>query len=348
MRVLVIGGGWFGCETANILHEKNIDFDILDKTNGFFNGSSSRNQNRLHFGGFHYCRSYSTRKECRTGYDRFISSNPGISEEVDSIYIVAKNSVLDFETYIAIFEHEKSPFQKVTLSEIERRGMCMNKHMVDGDHVIIVKEHWINFKKAKEIFEKKYQHKLLEYDSKKLILGDMKYGEKKYTHIFDATYGQLIPFKNSFFEACITLIYKKTSETDDGKMGVTIVDGEFFSLYPYKPDENLFTLTHVKLTPMFKSTKIDEVNRYIASLTHSDINDRRYLIENNVSQFHTNLLNSYKYENFFISTKTKFNCNGCDDRSTRIQSKNNIMSFCGGKITGACDIKKDVLEFLKL
>jgi len=47
MKVLIIGTGWFGCEVAIQLERMGVDFDMVDKSNRFFAGSSSRNQNRL-------------------------------------------------------------------------------------------------------------------------------------------------------------------------------------------------------------------------------------------------------------------------------------------------------------
>lgn len=346
-RALVIGAGWFGCEIASILDDMDIKFDIIDKTNGFFNGSSSKNQNRLHFGGFHYCRSYSTRNECRIGCERFTSKYPDLSEEVRSIYIVAKKSILDFNTYTSIFEHEKSPFEIISLEELENLGFKMNNEMVDGKDVLITNEHWINFKKAGEMFEEKFRNHMLKYNPKDMFLHEMKYGSNKYTHIFDATYGQLYQFNESTFEACITLVYKKKDHCVGKQNGITIVDGEFFSLYPYIPSQNLFTLTHVKFTPIFKSKNISDVNEYIENLTSNDIMDRTKLIENDVRKLHVNLLDMYDYHSFFISTKTKFDDNGCADRSTRIRDTNGILSVCGGKISGTCDIEKDVVDFVE-
>ena len=70
MRILVIGAGWYGCHLASVLIQKGIDVDIVDKANDFFQGSSSKNQNRLHLG-YHYPRSDDTITECKEGYTQF-------------------------------------------------------------------------------------------------------------------------------------------------------------------------------------------------------------------------------------------------------------------------------------
>jgi len=289
---------------------------------------------------------HSTRNECRIGCERFTSKYPELSEEVKSIYVIAKKSILDFNTYISIFEHENETFEIISMEDLEKLGFNLNNEMVDGKNVIITKEHWINFKKAGEMFEEKFRNHMLKYNPKDMFLHEMKYGSKIYTHIFDATYGQLYKFNETIFEACITLVYKKKSGLTGKQIGITIVDGEFFSLYPYIPSQNLFTLTHVKLTPMFISTNISDVHEYIENLTSNDIMERRDLIENDVSKLHMNLLDTFEYNSFFISTKTKFNDSGCADRSTRVRDKNGILSVCGGKISGTCDIRKEVIDFI--
>lgn len=348
MKALIIGAGWFGCQIARILEDNGIEFDIVDKTNEFFSGSSSKNQNRLHFGGFHYCRSHSTRNECRVGYDNFIRDNPDLSEDVESIYIVVKKSTLDFKSYIAIFYHENSKFDILPLDFVKNRNIILNEEMIDGKNIVLVKERWINFIKAKEMFEKKFNNRLIpNYEKSKLSLKDLKYDNVKYTHVFDTTYGKLIPMENSFFEACLTLIYKRKKEHQNRNIGLTVVDGHFFSLYPYIPSENLFTLTHVKLTPIFSSPNIEEVECYINSFSEEDVYEKRLCIENDVCKLYKSLLDTYQYHGFFISTKTKFKCNGFDDRSNRVTINKGIMSICGGKITGACDLKECVNSYLK-
>ena len=201
MRVLVIGAGWFGCEVASTLEDMGIDFDMLDKTDSFFSGSSSKNQNRLHFGGFHYCRSYKTRDECRKGYDDFMKIYPDFSEDIDSFYIVAAKSVLDYKSYIAIFEHEGSEYQTKTIGDLRARGIDFNDSFVDGDNILLVKERWINFERVKEHFSEKFGHRLLYYHQDRLHISEDReriyYGENIYDLAIDATYGQMIPLKHS-------------------------------------------------------------------------------------------------------------------------------------------------------
>lgn len=159
MRVLIVGAGLYGCEIAKSLQSLGIDFDIVDRNNDFFAESSSKNQNRLHFGGFHYSRSHITRTECRRGYDRFIEMYPEFSREVDYCYLVACKSVICFETYLAIFRHEESPFTVETLDDISARASDVCRPSADRGRVLLVKERWINFTRVRDNWLKKFEEK---------------------------------------------------------------------------------------------------------------------------------------------------------------------------------------------
>ena len=339
MRVLVVGTGWYGCEVARKLDELGVDFDMVDRRNDFFAESSSRNQNRLHFGGFHYSRSHVTRLECRRGYDRFVEEYPDFSQEVDSYYLVARESILDFETYLAIFLHEGSPFTVQTLDTLTSRGLRFCPSVVDGSRVLLVKERWVDFQKIKDHFKTKFGHKLLSFSENLLNVSpdfeEVVFDGTKYDLMFDATYGKIFPLDHSVFELCLTLVYKRKDSSQSSWPSVTVVDGNFFSLYPYDVENNLFTLTHVLYTPLFSSTSLAEVETFDRESKPNFIGERRALIEKDVCGWCTNFLQTHVYVDFFTSTKTKFSDVKCADRSMRDCRRGNVVSVCGGKITGA-------------
>lgn len=105
MKIAIIGAGWYGCHLAICLIEHGHDIVIYEK-NKIFSGSSSKNQNRLHLG-FHYPRSKKTRDLCKNGYEKFENKYTTIAKNVSANkYYISKNSILDFETFCGIFNHE--------------------------------------------------------------------------------------------------------------------------------------------------------------------------------------------------------------------------------------------------
>ncbi len=351
MRALVIGTGWFGCEVAATLESLGIEFDMLDKNNAFFSESSSKNQNRLHFGGFHYCRSFDTRDECRKGYINFMDMYPSYSDAIDSFYVVAAKSVLDYRTYKSIFEHEGSEFETMTLSELRDRGIDLNNSFVDGFEIMVVKERWINFEKVKNHFASRFGGHLKMLDRSLLHVSEdgnrVYYDDISYDIAFDCTYGKLFPFEKSVFEVCLTLVYRRKDDRDNRSPAVTVVDGDFFSLYPYKKSLGLYTLTHVKYTPMFQTHSVDDAYSFVDQVCEKAVRNRRSIIEDDVSKAYVNFLNTHEYSSHFVSLKTKFMDVGCADRSTRVKTNGNVISMCGGKITGACEIRNTVENFVK-
>lgn len=339
MKVLIIGAGWFGVCIALELERLGLDFDVIDKSNAFFSGSSSRNQNRLHTS-HHYSRSYETREECRKGFAAFVGRFPDLSEEVRSYYVVANRGLLDFRSYCAVFEHERTPHEKRTLGDMKQDGFEFEPSFVNGDEVLLTKERWINFSKARQHFESKLSDRLLHFDPAQLRVSpdgeSVSYGSKTYDLVFDATYGQLLHSQATEYEVCLTLVYRKVDAVPGVPPAcVTCVEGDFFSLFLYDPQKHLFTLTHVKLTPMFTSTCIKTIHQYIDKLSVSDINKRKEIMEEAVRASLRNFEERFEYDTYFISTKTKYTDCGFADRSTRVEKHGRIVSVCGGKITGA-------------
>lgn len=349
-KVLVVGTGWYGCQVARKLQELGVDFDMVDRTNDFFAESSSKNQNRLHFGGFHYSRSHGTRVECRRGYDKFVEEYPEFSRQVDSYYLVARESLLDFNTYVAIFKHENSPFTVQTLDTLTSRGIRFCPSVVDGNSVLLVKERWIDFERVRKHFKNIFGHKLKSFSKNLLKVSpdfeDVVFDGVRYDLMFDATYGKMFPLDDCVFEFCLTLIYKRKTESEKNSPSVTVVDGDFFSLYPYNMSHNLFTLTHVSYTPMFSSHLLAEVETFAKEVetTGKLVSERKNLIENDVCKWCPNFLQTHQFFDFFTSTKTKFTDVRCADRSMRECRRGNVVSVCGGKITGAFDVGNVVAD----
>lgn len=339
MNILVVGAGWFGCMVARELQSMGLGFDMIDKQNSFFAGSSANNQNRLHLG-FHYCRSFGTREECRKGYAAFMERFPELTEDVRSYYLVANKSLVDFKTYTAIFDNEGTQYETKTLQDLRDDGLELDSSFVNGSSVIVVKERWINHEKAKARFTSKFADRMIHFDPSQLsISGDcnhVSYGTKQYDLVFDATYGHLMRSPSSEYEVCLTLVYRKRAPVEGTPpVTLTVVDGAFYSIYLYRPGEQLYTVTHVDLTPMFSSECIRSVDEFINQTSVSDVTRRKESIEQSVCSSILNFKEAFEYHSYFVSVKTKYTDSGFADRSTRVDKRGRVVSVCGGKITGA-------------
>jgi hypothetical protein len=336
-RALVIGAGWYGCYTACILERLGVAFDIVDKNDSFFGGSSSKNQNRLHLG-FHYPRSHRTRRECIEGYECFMREFAAFAVPIRSLYMVSNASLLDVQTFKAVMQSEGLPFQEVALNDINRQQpVQVACGMVDGACAFEVGERFIDFEGIANYYRERLGRHMVVYGTER---------EYDYDCIFDCTYGQLAPLEGQYLELCLTLLYKARSQGEI-PVALTMMDGDFFSIYPYNIQEGVYTLTHPKYThvAMFKTR--EEVEKAKGAFGEADVARFRKLIEGDVVEYVPNFAECYDYCGFYLSIKAKFEtASGCADRSLRIQERENVMAFVGGKITGVFHLADAVEKFI--
>lgn len=348
MHILIIGAGLYGCHVATMLKKMNISFKILDKNNVFFSGSSSKNQNRLHQG-FHYCRSYYTRKECIQGYNKFITNYDFAVEHIpNNYYFIEKNSIIDYNTYIHIYSHENLEFTEHNIAKLPFK---YNHEKFEGN-AILTNECYINFMKLKSHFEETFALDLEpNFDATKLIITDdvIEYKNETFTHVIDCTYFQLdlknvtIPKPDVFYEICVVFLYKQNIPSK--LFAMTIMDGPFMSLYPYNLEENIYTLTDVYRTPIMKTSDINVINN--TNISDECIQVIRAEVEDNISQYIPSFLHDFTYNGYYLAIKTKPIAQSDDRSLIHIKSENNkIHRFSGGKLTGIFELE-EILKTLK-
>lgn len=313
-KTAVIGGGWYGCHIASKILDKGEHVTLFEQTLSLFTGASSKNQNRLHLG-FHYARSYATRQLCLNGYNKFMEEYGSFVEDItNNYYVISNQSLLDFDTYLHIMQHEKAEFDVIN-----------DSGLTNCSGVIRVNEKMVNNVIAKDYFTK-LLNRYIKYNTKIYDITSM----HNYDYIYDCTNNQLnfIDHKYKlYYELTISLIY----EGYNNDMAITVVDGSFCSLYPYDKPNNLYTLTHVTYTPLIKSYDITEINSYV--LTNEKISSIRNKMEESITHYYPSFKNHFRYKSYFLSYKCKFE-NSQDSRDLLQVTKNNITSIMCGKITG--------------
>lgn len=315
MKIAIIGGGWIGCHIANKFQSEH-DIHIYEKNDLLFQETSFNNQNRLHLG-YHYPRNYKTRQLCLNTFERFISEYSFLINNINkNLYCIEKtNSILDFKTYLKIFEGQE---------HYEVDNIFRN---VEG--VINTKEKQINFEKAHEFFNRKFSNIHIK---KYITIKQLLKLSKKYDLIINCTNNHLNKEinKNFFFETTVSYLYEKTGFVPFDAL--TMVDGPFFSIYPYK--QNLYTVTDVQLTPLKKFKNSNYIYKYNKKIKESNfLKNRSLLIETKIQKYYPDFLKNFKYVDFYLSTKSKI-VSGSDDRYPVITQKDNIINCFTGKIQG--------------
>lgn len=322
MKVAIVGSGWLGCHLASKFKQNN-DVTVYEKNETLFSQTSYNNQNRLHCG-YHYARNYKTRELCQSTYDRFMQDYGFLTSEVPrNYYCVADNSVMDYQTYLQIFKG----FNKEEI----------NFPLLNVQGTINTKERYIDFQKAHQYFN----NSIGSITVKKNIedLSDL---TAEYELVLNCTNNSFPgTFDNSFFELTLTLIYTKTGDVSFD--AITLVDGNFFSIYPYSIQENKFTLTDVEHTPLKSFTSIEELEAF--HVTSDIVEQRRLLMEEKVERYFPSFNGNFEYSGYFLSTKAK-SINSTADRYPVVRVDGNIVHAYTGKIQGIYPVQDLIQSFV--
>ena len=234
-KIAIIGAGWTGCHLAKNLKD-NHKVKLIDKS-GIFAETSFRNQNRLHMG-FHYPRNFNTRKLCYETFDKFCNEYKDIISDVDNnIYAIPKNkSIIDFTTYKNILSYNNLNFDNIeikNINNIEGAIRCSEKH--------------INHRLAKNYFQSELND---IFEKSKISLENINEMSKKFDLVINCTNNALRGITDqSYYELCLVLLYRKKRHTEFEAL--TLMDGPFFSIYPYEND--IYSVTDVEYTPVHRS-----------------------------------------------------------------------------------------------
>lgn len=321
MKIAIVGGGWIGCHLASKLRNKN-EITLFEKEGNLFTQTSYNNQNRLHIG-YHYARSYRTRKLCTDTFDRFMEEYGQFTTEVaNNYYCVSNDSCIDYETFLQIFKEY----------DIE----AVNNPLDGIEGTVNTKERHINFIACNEYFNKTLHNVVVNREI--LSCNEIK---NDYDLVINCTNNHLNHNVNSYFEITITMIYEKLKPTPFD--AITLIDGPFFSIFPYT--KNKYTLTDVEHTPIKKVTSLKKLKEFV--ITNSIIEAKRKIMEKKVMSYFPKFKEHFKYDNYYLSIKSKREQEKTGDRYPQIIITDNIVSCYTGKIQGIFVIEDYFDKLLK-
>jgi len=309
VKIAVIGAGWFGCHIANKL-KNNHEVSIFDSSNIFFK-ASIKNQNRLHLG-FHYARNSATRLMCKNTFDKFSNEYSHLLRSIpQNIYAIPeRESIIDFDTYIKIFENYQ--FENKKLNYLNNVAGCIR---VDEKYIdpFLAQAYFKN--SLKDIFQINH-------------IDDIDNISSSYDLVINCTNNQLNPIiENSFSQPCTIFIYQKINDTPFDAL--TLVDGPLFSIFPFF--KNTFTISDVEYTP---DSNLSYSNRVAA-------------IENKISYYYPDFNKNFKSLDYLKAIKSK-PVDMSDGRNPIITINKNIINCYSGKIQGIYyfeDYMRTICEF---
>jgi hypothetical protein len=314
MKIAIIGGGWVGCHLAHKL-KKDHKVILFEKNKTIFIETSSKNQNRVHEG-YHYARSFNTRELCKTTINKFIYEYGFAINNVNKNYycVPEHKSIVDYKTYLQIFNN----FDFIETNH--------NFNNLEG--CILTSEKHIDFNKIKNYFEENLSDIIVRKEINKKDLTDL---SENFDLVINCTNNQLNNYYDDdfFYELTISLIYQKIKETEFDSL--TMVDGKFFSIYPYKDD--LFTLTDVEHTPIKKFKKYKTLKDFEKNINTKKVFKIKEKMEQKVLEYFPQFTDNFQYQNYFLAVKSKIN-NTSDTRYPIITHQDNVINCITGKIQG--------------
>jgi len=349
---LIIGGGFYGCCLALYLRSISDRVLVVEAADRLMTRASRVNQARIHTG-FHYPRSALTAVKSMVLHQRFMQDFPeAVIDDFQMLYAIARRrSKVSANRFHRMFRDIGAPIQPASASQaalfdddmIEAVFAC---HETAFDYSILANR--LSARLASAGVEVRLSTELATLtDTQTGIVAGLSDGsEVTARYAFNITYSQVnavldkAELPHALLKHELTELALVTPPPELDGMGVTVMDGPFFSCMPY-PAEDLYSLTHVRYTPHESWT--DETRTgasRILSPEHLPQSRVAHMIRD--GQRYLPSLANARYEKSLFEVKTILVKNEHDDgRPILYQQKpadSRVVSILGGKIDNIYDL----------
>lgn len=360
---LIIGGGFYGCCLALYLRSISDRVLIVEAGDSLMSRASRVNQARIHTG-FHYPRSAMTAVKSMVLHKRFMLDFPeAVIDDFQMLYAIARRrSKVSANRFHRMFRDIGAPIQAASPAQsalfnsdtIEAAFACQETAF---DYSILVK--LLSARLASAGVEVRLSTELSTLtDAQTGVIAGLSDGsELTAKYAFNITYSQLnavldkAKLPRAQLKHELTEIAIVTPPPELERIGVTVMDGPFFSCMPY-PAEDLYSLTHVRYTP-HESWTDETLTGAPRILSPDQLPQSRAAHMIRDGQRYLPSLAHARYERSLFEVKTILVKNEHDDgRPILFQQKpadSRIVSILGGKIDNIYDlfdlIRTSSLEF---
>lgn len=357
---VVIGGGFYGCCLALLLRGHFDRVLLVEKEADLLLRASAANQARVHTG-YHYPRNLITAYRSFVNFPRFVLDfRKAIIDDFVKLYAIARRgSKVNAVRFHQMFRTMGAP---ITPAGPQQRRL-FNQDLIE--EVFLVREMAFDATVLRDILRERLERTgvtvLLQTEVAAVRQGaggaiDLTYadGETAFTakQVFNCTYSRinqvlrssrldLLPLKHEVTEMALVRLPEELR-----KVGVTVMDGPFFSTMPY-PALNLHTLSHVRYTPHASWADLDQYVDGHALLTdNTPASNYPYMLRD--SQRYLPLLAEAEYVDSLFEIKTVLLQNEVDDgRPILFKQDYGLTGFhniMGSKIDNIYDMLETVAE----
>ncbi len=258
---IVIGAGLYGLYAALYCARRGQQVAVLEQEESCFARATYINQARVHMG-YHYPRSLSTALKSAGYFQRFVEDfGFCIHDRFEQIYATSANfSWTDAAEFKKFCKDAKIPCRDLPIETYFNPGTCDGVFLTQEYtyDAMILKDYFLeqlkSFDSVKIIYGVKLQSIEPDGENYRVICSDAKYVAP---FVLNATYASVnhvlgalkLPEAEKFklkYELCEIIL----CEVEDSlkNVGLTVMDGPFFSLMPFGKT-GLHSLTSVTFTP---------------------------------------------------------------------------------------------------
>lgn len=235
MKIRVLGAGFYGAHIATALIAAGHEVEVHEIADRVFAGASGAIPARIHQG-FHYPRSRITRAACLEHRDAFMAAYGHLTRAVPvNLYAIARDeSLVDFDQYVSTLRGE--------VDFIPVRPEEFGLHECEG--AVLTGERHIVTDLARAEFEDRLAGRI-EFGRPAGLVDD-----PAWDLTIDCTFCANDAAGVDRYEPCVVLLLKGPTDK-----AVTIMDGPFGSLYPWREELGLSSLSSARWSPFSKECR---------------------------------------------------------------------------------------------
>ena len=355
---VVIGGGFYGCCLALYLRSISARVLVVEAGPRLMDRASRVNQARVHTG-FHYPRSAATAVKSMLLHRRFLADFPeAVVGDFQMLYAIARRrSKVTAKKFHRMFRDMGAPIEVAGPGHralfnpdmVEEVFAC---HEVAFDHKILGK--LVGERLAAAGIELRLATEVVGLEDRPGgVVARLSDGsEVSAQYAFNITYSQInavlakadLPPARLKHEIAELALIEPPRELE--RIGVTVMDGPFFSAMPY-PAEGLYSFTHVRYTPhdsWADNAAARDPYAHFAALEP----ESRFAFMQRDAQFYLPCLVGAQYRRSIYEVKTVLIKNEGDDGRPllyhRSPDTSRVISVLGGKIDNIYDLFEAVKD----
>lgn len=260
---IIIGAGLYGLYSALYCAHKGENVLVLEYEDAPFKRATYINQARIHMG-YHYPRSFSTATKSAGYFDRFnLDFKECINSDFKKIYAISSNFSWTNAAQFNKFCSDSNIFcESISTQNFFRDELCeeaflTKEYTYDAKLLLTKLNNTIeNFDNISILYNTRITDIIKTQTEYSLRLDDGRLISSSF--ILNTTYASInqilhklkFPLFNIKYEICEIILCKVASKYRD--VGITIMDGPFFSIMPFGKT-GLHSLTSVTFTPHLTS-----------------------------------------------------------------------------------------------